>query len=103
MEKKTSRNLFFASVGLIIVAAILFFVAGGTVDQTTGALTGGNSLLRSLGLVAYGIGAIVSLVATIGALVKLAKLNRWGWFVGVLLTGIGFLIYIFAGPTEKRA
>lgn len=102
VEKKLSRNLFFVSVGLFVLAGILIALAGISVDPTTKVVTVANTSLQLAGFGAYSIGAIIGIVASIGALVKLAKLGRWGWFVGVLLTGIGFLIYIFAGPTEKR-
>ncbi len=64
-----------------------------------------NDSLTSVGL----IGAIVliiaipfGLVAWIGALIRSAKMQTWGWFVIVLIfSGLGTLIYSLAGPPEQ--
>jgi uncharacterized membrane protein YiaA len=92
MEKTMSRNLVLGSIGLYIVGVILESVGGS------------GSALSTIGLVVTLLGSIAGFVGAIGALIKLAQLQRWGWFVGVLITGgIGLLIYIFAGPTARKA
>ena len=93
MEKSMSRNLFFASVGLFVIAIIAIGIAG----SKGGALSIVGLLFDLLAIIALS-------VSTIGALVKTAQLQRWGWFFAILLTGgIGYLIYVFGGPTTKRA
>ena len=52
--------------------------------------------------------AIVMLVYWIGALVRLAHVQRWGWFVAVLvlhLVGlgiVGMIAYAIAGPDDAH-
>ncbi len=87
MSKALSRNVYLVSLVLIIVSTVLIYSKA---SPTVGALL-------------YFVGALGAIVSWIGALIKTAQLSRWGWFVGILITGgIGFLIYVFAGPTEKR-
>lgn len=61
--------------------------------------------LTLIGLIGVGvliIGGLVSAVAWIGALVRSARMQTWGWFVVVLLfSGLGTLIYALAGPPEQ--
>lgn len=51
-------------------------------------------------LILVGMGAVLSIIAWIGALVQLARLRRWGWFAVVLLLNIAMPVYIFEGPDE---
>ena len=59
----------------------------------------------SLFLIACGI---VMLVMWIGALIKLAEQQAWGWFVGVLVLQliflgiIGMVAYAIAGPDDTE-
>jgi hypothetical protein len=42
-------------------------------------------------------------IAWIGALIRSAKMQTWGWFVVVLLfSGLGTLIYAIAGPSDQQ-
>jgi hypothetical protein len=46
----------------------------------------------------------LGLIAWIGALVRTARLRRWGWFTCLLIfSGAALTLYIFAGPTVSPA
>ena len=61
-----------------------------------------NSMFTAIGALLVALGNLLALVAWIGALVKTARLGRWGWFIFLLLfSAITMLIYIFAGPTAS--
>lgn len=109
MNKANIRNL--SLVGLVgaIVGFILFTAGavGGTTatDGTTTTLTSvGNPTLVTIGTIILGLTGIASLVAWIFGLIRTAQLQRWGWFVAVLLLGsLGALIYGLAGPEISPA
>ena len=101
MKRSLSRTLYLIGLGIIIVALILLGVSliGSTAsaDGSSGSI--GNPVLFSIALFLMFAAAIPALVAWIGALVKMAQLSRWGWFVCLFFfSGISMLIYIFAGP-----
>ena len=101
MKRSLSRLLYLIGLGIVIVAGILLGVSliGSTAsaDGSSGSI--GNPVLFSIALFLMFAAAIPALVAWIGALVKMAQLSRWGWFVCLFFfSGITMLIYIFAGP-----
>ena len=101
MKRSLSRTLYLIGLGIVIVASILLGVSliGSTAsaDGSSGSI--GNPVLFSIALFLMFAAAIPALVAWIGALVKMAQLSRWGWFVCLFFfSGISMLIYIFAGP-----
>jgi hypothetical protein len=107
MERKTSRNLYLASILLFIVGIVLFIVAGGaasSASSTNSTSVGtGAGIMAIVSLLVYIVAAILATVAWVGALIKTAKLGQWLWFVLLLLfSGIMMLVYIFAGPTEPK-
>lgn len=108
MSKSTSRNLYLAAVAIEIIGVILFILSlrGGTATPTsTGtSITPGSPLLFGFAIFLFFAGGIVSLVAWIGALIKMAKLGQWVWFILLLVaSGITMLVYIFAGPTTPSS
>lgn len=110
MERKTSRNLYLIAILLEIVGAVLFAVGAGAAAATansdgTLSATGGTSfgILSIIALLVIVVGSVLALIAWIGALIKLAKLGQWVWFILMFLfSGITMLVYIFAGPTEPK-
>lgn len=57
-----------------------------------------------IGVLLFVVAGIVHLVAWIGALIRSAKMQTWGWFVIVLIfSGLGTLIYAIAGPSNQPA
>lgn len=105
MERKTSRNLYLASILLFIVGIVLFIVAGGAASANTNSTSvgAGAGIMAIVSLLLYIVAAVLATVAWVGALIKTAKLGQWIWFVLLLLfSGIMMLVYIFAGPTEPK-
>ncbi len=103
MNKPLTTKIFLIGLGLVIVGLILIVVGAATTshDAYTGAVSIGPLLV--VGYIVMLIGGLVETVAWIGALVALAKISAWGWFVFVLLlSGIGMLAYIIAGPNPNR-
>ena len=102
MSKSLTRTLYL----IAIVGFIVGIVVGGigatqtTVDANgVASLTGTGALLALVGVALYIIAGILAFVAWIGALIKTAQLQRWGWFVCLIIfSGITMLVYIFAGP-----
>jgi hypothetical protein len=109
VKKTTVRTLILSGFGGSIVGAIVFFAGfvGLQVSTTTDAAgstsvtgaSGGNPALFGIGILLLVAAGIVSLIAWIGALIRTAQTQRWGWFVAVLLvSGLGTLIWALAGP-----
>ena len=89
MRKKTIAILF-------IVGIVASALGGGL--EAAGA-SGPTAALVYSGVALAVIGLIFSVISWIGALVATGKQGRWGWFVVVfLLSGLGELIYLIAGP-----
>ncbi len=113
MRKSTSRALYLLGILLYIVGiAVFIFGAAGTDFGKLGNLAASghlfiagdmsNSMLTGLGALIVLLGLLLTLIAWIGALIKTARLGRWGWFICLILfSGITLLIYIFAGPTTR--
>ena len=88
------------------VVAVLVGIATGIVARgaPAGSPPPGVAIL-SLALVVCGI---VMFVMWIGALIKLAQQQAWGWFVGVLVLQliflgiIGMVAYAIAGPDDTE-
>jgi energy-coupling factor transporter transmembrane protein EcfT len=68
-------------------------------------------VIQNLGIVAFLlagvvlllVGGLLMLIGYLGALVKLAQLSQWVWFVLLLLFSvITMFAYIFAGPTASK-
>ena len=112
MSKTNSSILFLIGVGICLVATIplIFGLVGSTTTTTivgssvnTQVVTFGNAALFWLAIGMYVLGGIIAFVGWLGALIKMAQLEQWIWFVLLLLfSGIVMLVYIFAGP-ETRA
>jgi hypothetical protein len=109
MERKTSRNLYLIAILLEIVGGVLFAIGAGTAAATantdgTLSATGGASfgILSIVALLVIVVGAILAIIAWIGALIKTAKLGQWVWFILLLVINVTMLVYIFAGPTEPK-
>lgn len=101
MKRSLSRLLYLIGLGVVIFAGILLGISfiGSTPTTDTSAGSIGNPALFGIALFLMFAASIPALVAWIGALVKMAQLSRWGWFVCLFFfSGITMLIYIFAGP-----
>jgi hypothetical protein len=110
MKKSVSRFLYLLAILLYIVGVAIFVygAGGGDMNKFNSLAASGhlfvaadmsNSMLTGLGFLLAALSSLLALIAWIGALVKTARLGRWGWFVFLLLfNGITMLIYIFAGP-----
>ena len=101
MKRSLSRTLYLIGLVMIIVASILLGVSliGSTASTAESSGSIGNPVLFGISLFLMFVAAIPLIVAWIGALVKMAQLSRWGWFVCLFFfSGITMLVYIFAGP-----
>jgi hypothetical protein len=102
MSKATVRTVFVMGLVLWVVGAVLAALTMHD-GQTP------SSAVYSAGLALVAIGALIEVVSWFLALISVAILGRWGWFVGLLILGlVGLLlivmaIYSFIGPTQSRA
>lgn len=113
MSKANSRTLFLIGLGVCLLATIpLIFGLVGSTTTTIPLANGGfqtqvtslgNPVLFWLAIAMYVVGAITSFVGYLGALIKMARLDQWIWFILLLaFSGVTMLVYIFVGP-ETRA
>jgi len=113
MKKSVSRALYLLALLLDIGGSVLFYIgAGGGNMNTFNSLAASghlfvaadmnNSMFTAIGALLVALGGLLAFIAWLGALIKTARLGRWGWFIFLLLLSwlaIPMLIYIFAGPT----
>lgn len=109
MSKRTISIHSILSVMLALVGAGL--IVAGVVGSPLTTTTTGNATTAHMtsfanlplfvaGVVIAALALIPHLIAWAGTLINLARLQKWGWFVLVLvLHGIAVLIYLIAGPT----
>lgn len=107
MRKKTIAIFFIIGIVVVIIGGIIYgagvasAVSTATVnaDGTVSGVSAGLVGTALIGMVVLIIGSIISAVSWIGSLVATGRQGRWGWFVVVLLlSGLGELIYLIAGP-----
>ncbi len=111
MSKRTIGIFFIVSIimGLVGAGLIIGGLVGSTYTTTTyGSSTNvqltsiANPALFAVGIIIASLSAIPFLIAWIGALINLARLQQWVWFVLMLIfSWITLLIYLFAGPTTR--
>lgn len=112
MSKAHSRNWYLVGVGICLLATIpLIFGLIGSTYTTTYLPNGGvvqqlisfgNPILFWLAIGMYVVGGITTFVGYLGALIKMAQLEQWLWFILLIaFSGITMLVYIFVGP-ERR-
>lgn len=122
MTKATVSRIWVVGLVLVLLGILVSIIgiamAGPTIDRgdlnntqylltemsrTTGGIIG------IIGLVAVAIGGLLQFVAWILAIVVSAIMNRWVWFVALLVLGVVgleffvMLAYVIAGPTESRS
>jgi hypothetical protein len=102
LSKSLTRTLYLLAILGFIVGFVLTIVGASqtsTAADGTSTISGTGAAVALVGVVLYAIAGILAFVAWIGALIKTAQLQRWGWFVCLIVfSGITMLIYIFAGP-----
>lgn len=112
MSKANSRILYLVGLGVCLLATIpLIFGLLGSITTTTSLGNGetvtqltslGNPALFWIAIAMYVVGGITALVGYVGALVKMAKLGQWIWFILLLaFSGVTMLVYIFVGPETR--
>ncbi len=109
MSKRTIGIFFIVSIIMDLVGVAL--IIGGLIGSTyttngNGYTTSGqigNPALFVTGVVITSLSAIPFLIAWIGALVNLARLQQWVWFIlMIFFSWITLLVYLVAGPTTPR-
>jgi hypothetical protein len=111
MSKANSRILYLTGLGICLLATIplIFGLIGSTTTTsvvygavTTQVISFGNPVLFWLAIGMYVVGGITAFVGYIGALVKMAQLEQWLWFILLLVfSGVTMLVYIFVGPETR--
>jgi len=100
-------GIILALIGVAVFVPAVFSVAqtctqaqinAGTCTPT---VSTGASAGILIGVLLFIVAGLLSTIAWIGALVRAARMQSWGWFVVVLvLHGLGTLIYAIAGPAD---
>ena len=113
MTKRTIGIFFLISILMDIVGVGM--IIGGLIGSTTVTHYNGysystvvtqfgNAPLFVTGVILVSLSAIPFLIAWIGALINLARLGEWVWFVlMIIFSWITLIIYLIAGPTTRRA
>jgi hypothetical protein len=112
MSKANSRILYLTGLVVCLLATIpLIFGLIGSTFTTTSLPSGGvvhelisfgNPALFWLAIGLYVVGGITSFAGYLGALIKMAQLEQWLWFILLLVfSGITMLVYIFVGPQTR--
>jgi hypothetical protein len=85
-----------------LIGLAIAFASGHSANASTS--------MSPLTAIAWGVAMIaglVTLVAWIGALIRLGQLHSWGWFAAVLVLQViglgivGMVVYAVAGPEEE--
>jgi len=110
VRKKTIGIFFIISI-VLFIAGLSLFIAG-LIGSTTvyNPSTGANDVtslgtptLFVTGIILWALSCVPFLVAWIGALVNLARLQQWVWFVLMFVfSGICLIVYLFAGPETPK-
>ena len=106
MSKRTIGIFFIISVIMDVVGVIMIFggLIGSTTDTSTQTAQLGNAPLFGFGILLAALSAIPFLIAWIGALINLGRLQEWVWFIlMIIFSWITLLVYLIAGPTTRRA
>ena len=113
MTKRTIGIFFLISILMDVVG--IGMIIGGLIGSTTVTNSNGyysstqvaqfgNAPLFVTGVILVSLSAIPFLIAWIGALINLARLGEWVWFVlMIIFSWITLIIYLIAGPTTRRA
>jgi hypothetical protein len=111
MSKRTIGIFFIVSiimdlvgVGMIVGGLVgSSYTTTNTAYSTSAQVTSfGNLPLFIVGVIILSLSAIPYLIAWIGALINLARLQEWVWFVLMLIfQWITLLVYLIAGPTRR--
>ncbi|MGL5928186.1 MAG: hypothetical protein ACRCY8_04550 [Dermatophilaceae bacterium] len=111
MSRSTTRWLYvgallvaFVGVGLLVLAqpGVEDPVADWRSIVTGDAAPDTNYPLGLIGVALAGLSIAMTFAALVGALVRTAQLDRWGWFVLLLLfSSIALLVYVIVGPTAR--
>ncbi len=113
MSKRTIGIFFIISVLMDIVGVGM--IIGGLIGSTTATTSNGSSYstevtsfgngpLFAIGVILVSLSSIPFLIAWIGALINLARLQEWVWLVlMIIFSWITMIIYLIAGPTTRRA
>ena len=108
MSKYFGRTTYLVSLGIFLVGCILLFaslIGGQRVTNSLGGnyTTPTNTPLFFIGLVVMILAAIPLLIIWIRTLIQLAQLQKWGWFVFVLvLSMLALLVYFFSGLSIRQ-
>jgi hypothetical protein len=112
MSKKTIAILYVLFIAMALVGGglVLAGLAGSTYTNVTNGYSTsyqmqslGNPPLFVTGVILASLSGIPHLIAWIGALINLGRLQQWVWFVLMLLfSTICLLVYLIAGPQAPR-
>jgi drug/metabolite transporter (DMT)-like permease len=106
MRKKTIGILLILSTVMFIVGIILFVLVIVGSPSVYNPSTGSNEItsisnlpLFITSIVLYVLALVTFFIGWIGALINLARLREWTWFVLTLLFSfVCVIVYLFAGP-----
>ncbi len=101
MNKSASRMFYLIGILCWIIGGLLLaYGLSATVVRPDGTITPHvHPTWTTVGGIVFFIGCVLSLIAWMGAIARMARFGRWIWFVCLIIfPGIGLLCYIFFGP-----
>jgi hypothetical protein len=108
VSKRTSTRWYIGAWVVGVLASIVFFLSAHRGMTGTAFFVMGTTPVSAVAWLVAIVASIVTLVAWIGALIRLGQIRRWGWFWVVLILQliglgiIGMVAYAAAGPPEDE-
>lgn len=107
MGNRWSTRTYIAAWVVWVVALLTFAMTANVVRSGSAVVAAGTTPLATTAWIIAFIAGLVMLVAWIGALIRLAQLRRWGWFIAVCMTHLvmlgifGMVAYALGGPEDQ--
>ncbi len=107
MSKRASTRWYIGAWVVGILASIVFFLSAHKGMTGTAFFAIGTTPVSAIAWLIVVIASIVTLVAWVGALIRLGQIRSWGWFATVLILQliglgiVGMVIYAVAGPPDE--
>lgn len=108
MSKNVTTRWYVGAWVVVLVCALVVLLTGHVQTARAGATVFSTSPVASVAWAIAGVSSLVMVVMWVGALVRVAQLRRWGWFVAVLVLQllwlgiVAMVAYAMSGPEDPE-